>query len=1233
MNLRPFSTIAIVLIMIMSIFSPLAVASTVHGPSYLEGPSTPGIPPGISTENFSLEEIDGNYSLCTKNGDGSGNTSVHALLTLNGESIISINDFNQYEFLIQESVIPQSENQLITQVWTKNGITYWIEDDSPFISFDTLSDDKRFETVNVSGTVDALIESDITIDHNGNISSVPVENGRFTATLDLEAVNNITASGTDIVGRVHSANIMLDGDLLPDYVELELGFDPLNPNSDSTLTPDVDESCNDIPDGLETLNEHDDGTVPLLVDFVAPTADNASVISESYTPINVTVESLVSLNNTTAFVDWDNSLLGWWRFDSGNGTFVEDYSTYQRNGTIYNINTGLNNGSSGWTTEGKFGNAMMFDGLDARVDIPDNSAYDIPIQSNGTITMEAWVYPVNLAYESGILSKRSNYRMVIRSGGELKFQTFGWTGGGASSKVKVNEWSHIAITYDGRTDQLKFYLNGNNVRTVNSYVPNGGTNGNSLWIGRGHDYLEMPTFNGTIDEARLWKRILNPDEIKASYNAGLYRLETNITYLEDGTYTYTAYAQDIEGNVNQTETRTITVDTSFSGSPLILFDTPSDDTKSNETINVSGTVSTLIISNISINHNGNISSVPVENGSFTATLNLSAVNNITASGTDMVGREYSATLLLDGDMLPADTELTMGFDPLDPDSDSTLTPEDESGNGIPDGLETLNDLLPAFAKYRIGADPLKEDTDDDNLTDYFELMYLGLIMDVNSNDTDGDGISDADEDIDEDGLSNIEEQVLGTDPLKPDTDGDGLEDGFEVNTFGSSPLLADSDGDGLEDDSEFRLGTDPNNPDTYGDGIPDGLRTFTTTAEDSTLNTSVSIKGVGDLAQNVSIARENSSYYTNISSMVSPLVDISVNDSFNFAEISIEYDPAKVANASNLSLCYFNETYGLYVPVPSTVDAANHSVSANVSHLSMWCVVEVPALMDLYRRINEFNHEAYYGTLPSIPEPGDTLIVPYNSSVILTFLGSHTNYYNNEFGLWSPTKISLGYGHNTAIGTEFNLGNFTRGTELMFYITNPYGYTFFSGPASRNPDGLAHAYIVSISNDTWTVYWEDLYNVPGNDYKDVVYDVTFVSSMADSDGDGIFDYVETHGIMDNFGHVYCTDPENPDTDGDGLTDGEETGVLKTEENSYIKYSYKVISDPTEVDSDGDGIDDLTENEYGTEPLNPDTDGDKLSDGEEFGIGTDPLLKDTDGDGYDDYVEYHDADHDPLVYEV
>jgi hypothetical protein len=301
-------------------------------------------------------------------------------------------------------------------------------------------------------------------------------------------------------------------------------------------------------------------TVPLQIGFVAPTADNASVISENHALINATINALDSQDNITGFIDWNNSLVGWWKLEGNSGTIVEDYSTYQKNGTMYNMNTGLNNGTSGWTTEGKFGNAMMFDGLDDRVQISHNSVYNIPIQSSGKITMEAWVYPLNLAYESGILSKRSNYRMILRPEGELKFQTFGWTGGGASSKVKVNEWSHIAITYDGEIGQLKFYLNGNNVRTVNSYPPNGGTNSDNLLIGRGHD-LTMPTFNGTIDEVRLFNRSLTPEEIKASYNAGLYRLETNITGLEDGTYAYKAYAQDSAGNVNQTETRIITIDT------------------------------------------------------------------------------------------------------------------------------------------------------------------------------------------------------------------------------------------------------------------------------------------------------------------------------------------------------------------------------------------------------------------------------------------------------------------------------------------------------------------------------------------------------------------------------------------------------------------------------------------------------------------------------------------------
>lgn len=53
------------------------------------------------------------------------------------------------------------------------------------------------------------------------------------------------------------------------------------------------------------------------------------------------------------------------------------------------------------------------------------------------------------------------------------------------------------------------------------------------------------------------------------------------------------------------------------------------------------------------------------------------------------------------------------------------------------------------------------------------------------------------------------------------------------------------------------------------------------------------------------------------------------------------------------------------------------------------------------------------------------------------------------------------------------------------------------------------------------------------------------------------------------------------------------------------------------DSDGDGLADGDEPTYGTDPNNPDTDGDGLSDGEEVMLGTDPTVRDSDGDGVPD----------------
>ena len=70
-----------------------------------------------------------------------------------------------------------------------------------------------------------------------------------------------------------------------------------------------------------------------------------------------------------------------------------------------------------------------------------------------------------------------------------------------------------------------------------------------------------------------------------------------------------------------------------------------------------------------------------------------------------------------------------------------------------------------------------------------------------------------------------------------------------------------------------------------------------------------------------------------------------------------------------------------------------------------------------------------------------------------------------------------------------------------------------------------------------------------------------------------------------------TDPTNPDTDGDGINDGDEVG------QGYP---------PTDPDADKDGLKDGTEIDLETDPLNPDSDGDLVPDGTEVEMDADPL---------------------------
>lgn len=87
-----------------------------------------------------------------------------------------------------------------------------------------------------------------------------------------------------------------------------------------------------------------------------------------------------------------------------------------------------------------------------------------------------------------------------------------------------------------------------------------------------------------------------------------------------------------------------------------------------------------------------------------------------------------------------------------------------------------------------------------------------------------------DDDFDNDGLTNWDEINLHqTNPLKADTDGDGMPDGWEVLNYldplGIWDALWDFDGDGLSNLEEFLNGTNPFNSETDGDGTSDGDET------------------------------------------------------------------------------------------------------------------------------------------------------------------------------------------------------------------------------------------------------------------------------------------------------------------------------------------------------------------------------------------------------------------------
>jgi hypothetical protein len=192
-------------------------------------------------------------------------------------------------------------------------------------------------------------------------------------------------------------------------------------------------------------------------------------------------------------------------FSEGSGSSVSDASGNGQIGTI--------SGAS-WSTQGRFGNALSFDGVNDWVTVNSSSLLSL---TTG-MTVEAWVFPTAANKGRNVLIKegvnRDIYNLYSRSGGN-KSEIFAHIGGSnrsaESDAVPLNQWTHIAGTYDGTA--LRLYING--VQVAINTLASGSITTSTQPLRFGGNSIWGEFFQGLIDEIRIYNRALTPAEIQA----------------------------------------------------------------------------------------------------------------------------------------------------------------------------------------------------------------------------------------------------------------------------------------------------------------------------------------------------------------------------------------------------------------------------------------------------------------------------------------------------------------------------------------------------------------------------------------------------------------------------------------------------------------------------------------------------------------------------------------------
>ena len=183
---------------------------------------------------------------------------------------------------------------------------------------------------------------------------------------------------------------------------------------------------------------------------------------------------------------------------------------------------------------GKVGKCFKFDGKGAYIDFGNLK----PLQITGSQTITMWIRPDALGPRRSILHKAwgGECSIVLEPTGEISYM-YGSSGRsgepyysittlavakahgvsgiiavtGRKAKVRLNQWTHLAIVRDLEAKKLRWYFNGRLLVESTATILQARASGASLFLGKGY----LSAYSGLIDEVGIWNRPLTAAEIRA----------------------------------------------------------------------------------------------------------------------------------------------------------------------------------------------------------------------------------------------------------------------------------------------------------------------------------------------------------------------------------------------------------------------------------------------------------------------------------------------------------------------------------------------------------------------------------------------------------------------------------------------------------------------------------------------------------------------------------------------